>query len=126
MKAWLLGMLCATLTSALAISQSPASLAIAPLKLIFPDTKVGAPTSPLAITVTNTTSSAVQLQEIIVSGIDFAQTNDCGSELAAGAKCSIQVVFKPAISGERLGSLEIVASNKQQPDFVALTGTGTD
>lgn len=126
MKAWLLGMLCATLTFALANGQIPASLAIAPLKLIFPDTKVGAPTSPLAITVTNTTSSAVQLQEIIVSGIDFAQTNDCGSELAAGAKCSIQVVFKPAISGERLGSLEIAASNRRQPDFVALTGSGTD
>ena len=118
-------MLCATLTFALANGQSSVSLAIAPLKLIFPDTKVGAPTSPLAITVTNTTNSAVQLQEIIVSGIDFAQTNDCGSELAAGARCSIQVVFKPAISGERLGSLEIVASNRQ-PDFVALTGTGTD
>lgn len=119
-------MLCTMLTFALANGQSPASLAIAPLKLIFPDTKVGASTAPLAITIANTTSSAVQLQEIIVSGIDFAQTNDCGNELAADAKCSIQVVFKPAISGERLGSLEIVASNRQQPDFIALTGTGTN
>lgn len=126
MRARLLGMLCTMLTFALANGQSPASLAIAPLKLIFPDTKVGAPTAPLAITIANTTSSAVQLQEIIVSGIDFAQTNDCGNELAEGAKCSIQVVFKPAISGERLGSLEIVASIRQQPDFIALTGTGTN
>jgi hypothetical protein len=64
------------------------------------------------------------LQEIIVSGIDFPETTDCGKELAAGAKCSIQIVFQPATSGERIGNLEIAASDSHIPHFLPLTGTG--
>jgi hypothetical protein len=109
-----------------AIAQNQRVFAISPDKLVFPATPVHSQTAPLRITVTNTATVPVNMQEIIVSGIDFAQTNDCGKELAAGAKCSIQVVFKPATSGDRIGSLEVLATTSPQPDFVALTGMGTD
>jgi hypothetical protein len=104
--------------------QNDGPLAIQPRRVVFPATPVGSQTAPLPVTVTNTTNSTVQLQEVIVSGIDFALSNDCGKQLAAGAKCSINVAFKPAISGERIGSLEVTATNSQQPNFVALTGIG--
>jgi hypothetical protein len=85
---------------------------------------VGSQSVPLTIGVSNPTSAPVELAEIIVSGIDFVGSNDCGKELSAGARCSIQVVFKPAIPGDRIGSLEIVTSDKNVPFFVSLEGTG--
>jgi centrosomal CEP192-like protein len=110
-----------------ASGQSPAgspTLTISPADVVFPTTPVGSEDAPQTITITNSTNSNVQLQEVIVSGIDFGQTNDCGKALAVGVKCSIQIMFKPAIPGERMGNLEIVASDSNVPHFVALNGTG--
>ena len=106
------------------LGQSAAPLNISPASVTFPKLQVGSQSPPLMLTLSNAASSTIQLQEIIISGIDFAQSNDCGKELASGGKCSIQIVFKPATSGERLGNLEIVASDRNVPHFVALTGTG--
>jgi hypothetical protein len=128
LKARLTGMLSATLlTVCLGRGQNPgnsSSLSISPVSVLFPVTPVGAEVAPQTVMLANMTSSNVQLQEIIVSGIDFAQSNDCGQHLAAAAKCRIQVVFKPVISGERLGNLEIVSSASSIPYFVPLTGIG--
>ena len=110
-----------------ASGQSPAPsprLTISPTNVVFPATPVGSADAPQTITITNATNSTIQLQEVIASGIDFGQSNDCPKELAAGAKCSIQIVFKPAIPGERIGNLQIVASDGNVPHFVALNGTG--
>jgi hypothetical protein len=106
------------------LGQSAAPLNISPPSVTFAKLQVGSQSPPLTLTLSNPASSTIQLQEIIISGIDFAQSNDCGKELASGAKCSIQIVFKPATSGERLGNLEISASDRNVPHFVALTGIG--
>ena len=106
------------------LGQSAAPLNISPGSVTFSKLQVGSQSPPLTLTLSNPASSTIQLQEIIISGIDFTQSNDCGKELASGAKCSIQIVFKPATSGERLGNLEIIASDRNVPHFVALTGTG--
>lgn len=127
MKARLIGLLCVILlltSGERATSQGAALLTISPTKLIFPATPVGSQAAPETVTVTNPSNSNIMVEEIIVSGIDFAQTNNCGNEVAAGAQCSIQVEFKPAIAGERTGNLEIVAADNNVPHFVALTGTG--
>ena len=109
---------------AAASGQSAASptLTISPANVVFPATPVGSEDAPQTITITNSANSNTRLQQLIVSGIDFGQSNDCGQELAAGAKCSIQIVFKPVVPGERIGNLQIVASDG--PHFVALDGTG--
>lgn len=110
-----------------ASSQRPTTsptLTISPASVVFPATPVDSEDAPQTINVTNSANSSIQLEQVIVSGIDFGQSNDCGKELAAGAKCSIQIVFKPAIPGERIGNLEIVSSDSNVPHFVALNGTG--
>ena len=107
----------------MASGQSPTSL-ISPASVVFPATPVGSRLAPATITVSNPTTSTILLEEIIVSGIDFAETTDCGKKLAGGANCSIQVVFQPAISGERIGNLVIAASDSNLPHFVPLTGMG--
>jgi hypothetical protein len=106
------------------LGQNTAPLDISPASVTFPKLQVGSQSPPLMLTLSNPASSTIQLQEIIISGIDFAQSNDCGKELASGTECSIQIVFKPATSGERLGNLEIIASDRNVPHFVALTGIG--
>jgi hypothetical protein len=110
-----------------ASGQGPAAssaLTISPANVVFPTVPVGSEDAPQTVTIVNSTNSNIQLQELIVSGIDFAQSNDCANALASGAKCSIQIVFKPAIPGERIGNLEIVSSDSNVPHFVALNGTG--
>ena len=107
-----------------AIAQVSQPLAISPTGVVFPKTPVGSKLAPATITISNPTSSIIRLQEVIVSGIDFAETTDCGKELAAGAKCVIQIVFQPATSGERIGNLVIASSESTLPHFVPLTGTG--
>lgn len=104
--------------------QTPSPLAASPDKITFPKTSIGSQSAPLTVTLTNPAPAPVQMEDIVVSGIDFNQTNNCGKQLAANASCSIQITFRPAISGERLGSLEIVGSGANTPQFVALDGTG--
>lgn len=79
---------------------------------------------PKTVTVTNTGTAIVTIRDILTSGIDFAQTNDCGTSLAAGASCSVKVTFKPAIPGTRMGALYIVASDPATPHLIGITGVG--
>jgi hypothetical protein len=127
LNAGLMGLLCAIILLTPAqttIAQLPPSLTISPTSLVFPKTPVGSKLPAATIIITNPASSTIRLEEIIVSGIDFLETTDCGKELAAGAKCSIQIIFQPATSGERIGSLVIAASDSNLPHFVVLAGTG--
>lgn len=105
-------------------AQTQASFTVSPDKLVFPKTAVGSQTAPLTVTLTNVADAPLPLEDLVVSGIDFSQTNNCGKQLAANASCSIQITFKPAIAGDRMGSLGVVASGNNAAQFIALDGTG--
>jgi transmembrane protein TMEM131 len=102
---------------------SAASVLITPQAVDFGVQAVGTPSSPAIVTVKNMTSSIVQIQTIS-SGIDFSATNNCVEELAPGADCAIKVVFQPAITGERRGTLQVSSSGNSGAQFVALSGSG--
>lgn len=74
--------------------------------LTFPATQVGAVSSSKQVVLTNVGSDALTITGIAASG-DFVQTNNCGSSLAAGASCTINVVFGPSTIGQRTGTLAI-------------------
>lgn len=112
--------------SASAFAQSPPVLVITPPKLNFAAQTVNSQSAPTTITVANQSGAALRVHQILASGIDFSATNTCGNEIADGVQCTVQVTFKPAISGERLGSLQIVTSDAESPHVVPLSGTGTD
>jgi hypothetical protein len=101
-----------------------ASLQVSPTHLDFGMQVVGSESRPEIITVSNPTSATITLAEVIASGIDFHEKSDCGKDLAPGAHCTIEVSFEPAISGQRIGSVYITASDSGSPHFVALVGTG--
>lgn len=60
---------------------------------------------------------------ILVSG-DFQLSHNCGTSLAAGASCTILVIFKPAGTGARAGTLTIQDNASGSPQMVSLSGTG--
>jgi hypothetical protein len=80
------------------------------------------------INLTNSGNADLSVSSIAVSGTnasDFAQTNNCGSSVAAGANCTISVTFKPAATGTRTAAVTVTDSAAGSPQTVALSGTGT-
>jgi|HubBroStandDraft_6_1064221.scaffolds.fasta_scaffold34997_3 hypothetical protein len=103
---------------------SSAFVKITPESLDFGSQSVGTATQPKTATLANTGTSTLTLTDIVTSGIDFSQTNDCGQNLAPGATCTIQVTFKPAVTGQRMATLQILDSDPASPQSMVLTGTG--
>jgi hypothetical protein len=80
------------------------------------------------VTLTNSGSAALNITSIAASG-PFAETNTCGSSVAAGQNCSVSVTFSPTQAGQLSGSVTVTdnaggASSTTQT--VQLQGTGTD
>ncbi len=100
----------------------PTSDTLSPSSLTFGDQAVGTSSAAQVVTLTNTGSQKLYLSVSIDS--EFAQTNDCGSALAPGANCSIEVTFAPTTSGTLSGNLTLRSNALGSPQAVALTGTG--
>jgi hypothetical protein len=94
-----------------------------PQSFTFASQTVGTSSAPQSVTLTNSGTSALAVTSIGALG-DFAVTNNCGTSLAAGAFCSMAVVFTPQNTGTRSGSLTLTDSAAGSPQIVALTGTG--
>ncbi len=92
--------------------------------LVFSAQAVGTSSSTQTVTLSNPGDAAVPVSSITASG-DFAQTNNCGNALAAGAICTISVTFKPAAAGPSTGTLSISEEPAGSPQSVALRGTGS-
>jgi hypothetical protein len=95
--------------------------------LVFPPQKVGTTGLPSSVRLTNVGTTMLTLSGFTIvgpSGTDFAQTNNCGSSLAAGRSCNLAVTFTPSAKGIRNASLEITDSGGGSPQKVSLTGTG--
>ncbi len=100
---------------------------IAPASLTFPSQTVKTTSAVMAVTLSNTGSAALAITTIGISGADaaeFAQTNACGTALAAAATCTINVTFTPATAGARSAQLQITDNATGSPQSVALAGTG--
>jgi hypothetical protein len=78
------------------------------------------------VTLTNTGTTTLDISSITTSG-DFSQTTSplpCGSTLAAGKSCKIDVTFTPTQLGVRTGTLTLTDNSPSSPQTVALSGTG--
>jgi|SRR5271169_117527 len=95
---------------------------ISPTSLTFGSQPVGTTSPPKAVTLTNKQTSALTGLTISTTG-DFAQTNNCGTSLAANSSCTINVTFSPTALGTRNGNLTLNDSSGTQS--ASLTGTGS-
>jgi len=104
-------------------SVSGPSVAANPASVAFGNQTLGVASGGQTVTVSNTGTAAASISSVSTSG-DFAQTNTCGSSIAAGGSCTVSVTFTPTASGSRTGSLSIASNAPGSPATVALTGTG--
>jgi hypothetical protein len=93
--------------------------------LTFPSQWLGTRSAAQNFTVTNTGSAPLTFSSVAING-DFAQTNACGTSVAAGATCTIAVTFTPTATGARSAMVTITDNAAGSPHTVALSGTGTD
>ncbi len=91
--------------------------------LSFGSQVVNTTSAAQTVTVTNSGTATLTLGSITASG-PFAQTNACGSSLAAGATCAISVTFAPTTAGSAVGSVTLVDNAGNSPQTISLTGTG--
>jgi hypothetical protein len=103
-------------TAAGAVSVSPDQVSFSPVA-------VGATSAPLAVTVANSSASAVSISGIAVTAPFVLAGNACGTvSLAADADCQIQVEFTPVQPGPATGTLTLTDGAGTQT--VELTGVG--
>ena len=105
-----------------------AAAGLSPSSLTFTSQAVGGTSAARAITLNNTGNAALSLTSIALTGAnpgDFAQTNTCGTSVAAGASCSISVTFDPTASGNRSASVSFTDNAGGSPQSLSLGGTGT-
>ncbi len=95
-----------------------------PTSLTFTGQLVNSTSGSQPVTISNTGTGPMTVTSIVASG-DFAQTNNCGSTIAASASCIINVTFTPTAIGSRTGSITITDSAPGSPHTIGLTGTGT-
>ncbi len=93
----------------------------APASLAFAATPEGQLSAAQSVTITNSGGMPLTAIAVSISG-QFQQTNNCGTQLAAGAVCTINVVFAPTQLGALSGTLTIADALKTQT--VSLGGNG--
>jgi hypothetical protein len=101
-----------------------------PSRYTFPSQLVGTTSSsPVAVQLVNTGNASMTLNSVGIAGTngpDFHQTNNCGSSLAAGASCTVNVSFTPAAGGLRTASVSVSDSVSGTPQLVPIFGSGSD
>jgi hypothetical protein len=115
-------------TVSLSGTGTAAAVSLSPASLSFGNQSVNTKSGIVTATLTNGGSAALSLSGIALTGAnpgDFAQTNTCGSSVAAGASCTISVTFDPTAGGSRSASVSFTDNANGSPQSLSLGGTGT-
>jgi len=104
-------------------------ITLTPATLSFPATAVDNTTTPLQVTVTNYSPSALTLNGFAASG-DYAAvsfgSNPCapGTVLNPGGTCTFGVTFSPAVKGTITGAVTVSYTSPYGPQVLPVTGSG--
>ncbi len=99
------------------------ALSLSPTSLTFSSQSVFTTSAAQNVTLTNTGSGILSVENIATSG-PFSQTNTCGATVNAGASCTISVTFTPKQTGTLTGSLAVGDNVPGSPQSLPLTGVG--
>jgi hypothetical protein len=113
---------------AIELSGTGTTLTVSPAQVNFGSQKAGTKSPPQNVTVTNTGSSAVSLTEVSFTGKApnyYSQTNTCGSQINAGATCTISITFEPLTKGTWTATAVISGPGGAVWQQIQLIGTGT-
>jgi hypothetical protein len=101
-------------------------VSLSPASLTFGQVNYGSSSAAQKVTLSNTGNASLSMSDIGIGGTnpgDFAETNNCSSSVAAGANCTINVVFSPLDTGSLSASLAVADNASDSPQTVSLAGT---
>jgi hypothetical protein len=105
---------------------APAGVSLTPTALAFGPVGVGLAGAAQTLTLTNNGGLPLTISATSVSAGFAIAASTCGSTLAAGAVCTMQVIFAPTVAGTAAGTLVLTDNAAGSPQTVNLTGTGVD
>jgi hypothetical protein len=111
----------------IALTGTGTSIQLTPTSVNFGNQAVGTKSLTKYISLSNKGSVLVSIAGITITGTnasDFAEINNCGTSVAAGAKCTLAVTFTPSATGARSASVSIGDNGGGSPQQVQLKGTG--
>ena len=107
------------------ITAAATVISLSPTALQFGPQKVGTKSAPKDVTVTNTGTKTVSFTSIDVTTTNYSETNTCGTQLVAGASCTISVTFNPTVGGPAIAVLNLTDNGGSSPQMVAVQGKAT-
>jgi hypothetical protein len=99
------------------------TVTVTPTTYNFGAQAVGTTSQFQTFTVQNTGTAYTSIA-ISITG-NFAQVNNCGNLLDAGASCTMDVTFTPTVAGPLSGSISVTDQATNSPQMVSLSGSGT-
>jgi hypothetical protein len=104
------------------------AVSLTPTSLTFTSQYVDVSSAAQTLTLTNSGNGTLSITGVTLTGADagdFTETADtCGSSVAAGANCTIEMTFTPSAAGQRTATLNIADNAPESPQTVSLSGTG--
>jgi Abnormal spindle-like microcephaly-assoc'd, ASPM-SPD-2-Hydin len=101
---------------------------VTPDPVSFPTTAQGTPSSPIAVSVTNSGNLTLHISSVVLGGNnpgDFSMTNQCSGPYAANASCMIAVTFTPLAAGQRSAIISITDDASNSPQSIQVSGMAT-
>jgi hypothetical protein len=92
--------------------------------IAFPFQLFNTTSKPQTVKLTNTGTTALSISSMKATG-QFGMTSTCGTSVAAGASCNINVTFSPKSKGMKSGLITINDSASSKPQVIELSGQGT-
>ncbi|MEO6925016.1 MAG: choice-of-anchor D domain-containing protein, partial [Bryocella sp.] len=102
-------------------------MTLSPSSLVF-TSLVGTTSAVQTFQLANTGSVVLNITGISIGGTgasSFAQTNTCGTSVAAGTNCTVSVTFASTSAGNFAGTLSVASNATGTAPTVALSGTAT-
>jgi len=104
-----------------------APLTFSPATFKVAKTPAGASSSPVTVTVTNSSASTVNITNFVASadyGVIGNGTTPCGGTLGAGDSCTVAVAFSPSVAGKLDGSVVFMDNAAINTQIYPLSATG--
>jgi hypothetical protein len=101
-----------------------AGLNVSPPQLTFAVTAVGQSSAAQTVTVSNTSGASIAAPAFAAPAQFGVTQNNCTASVAAGASCTVGVIFQPTAVGAATGVLTVSSASVATPATVLLSGTG--
>jgi hypothetical protein len=105
-----------------------ATISGSPASLDFGDQAVGGPSTPQAITLTNTGTAPLKISGVTIGGEDpenFSEQNNCIGIVLIQGSCKITAAFAPPTAGSFTANITVTSDATNNPVVIPLSGTGT-